>query len=437
LITQNKQIIEIKKKEMGKLKPIGSEKLQGADKIKRMIEIARYKENIPQSINEQDRVDYGITLSDGNKYLIVKEKVGYVIKKNINESTNEFDYIEPMKNRRHYSSYSEAFKRLNLIAKEINTLTGNKNNISLFTESESSEKKYVLKMKEQAPAPEDAPQPQPAATEPQPEQTVPAPEPETTPMDSEEMPDMSDEMMPDQDMESQPDEESVTFKSIQKLTGKLGQKIRQFLSNEENQMTSKDIKYVINSVLSAFDLNSLEDDDKEEIVAKFEAEPESGYDVEGKMSVEPPSEPEMDTEEMPEPTGEEMPTPETTEGYGFRKKMFDELTDEESLKMEEMIEGIFNESKVDNVLRKYFKIDEKEKKIIENKKKNLIEQKIRRKKISDKIKNLSESISQEISAKRFLIENKGANLIGKSQLNNIVFELDGKRIRVNKNGNII
>ena len=37
---------------MADLKPIGSEKLQGQDKINRILEIARYKENTPSSLNE-------------------------------------------------------------------------------------------------------------------------------------------------------------------------------------------------------------------------------------------------------------------------------------------------------------------------------------------------------------------------------------------------
>ncbi len=53
---------------MGKLRPIGSEKLQGMDKINRMIEIARYKENIPTPINEDKSVEFSKTLADGNQY---------------------------------------------------------------------------------------------------------------------------------------------------------------------------------------------------------------------------------------------------------------------------------------------------------------------------------------------------------------------------------
>jgi hypothetical protein len=95
---------------MGKLKPIGSEKLQGIDAINRMIEISTYNLNIPKSINETHSFDYKKTLANNETYFIVKEKVGYVIKKGLNESTSE--YIDPMRNRKFYPSYSQALKRL-------------------------------------------------------------------------------------------------------------------------------------------------------------------------------------------------------------------------------------------------------------------------------------------------------------------------------------
>jgi hypothetical protein len=71
---------------MADLKPIGSERLQGQEKLNRILEIARYKENIPSNINETSRVEFERVLSDGNHYEIVKEKSGYVIKKKVNES---------------------------------------------------------------------------------------------------------------------------------------------------------------------------------------------------------------------------------------------------------------------------------------------------------------------------------------------------------------
>ena len=105
---------------MSGLKPIGSEKLQGMDKLQRIMEIARFNENIPQRVNETARSEYNITLADGNTYEIVRERQGYIIKSYISESIT--DYIEPMRERKYFSSYSQALKRLNLMAKELNTL---------------------------------------------------------------------------------------------------------------------------------------------------------------------------------------------------------------------------------------------------------------------------------------------------------------------------
>ena len=133
---------------MADLKPIGSEKLQGQDKIKRIMEIARFNETIPTNINETSRSEYSINLVDGNQYQIVKEKMGYIIKKNINES--DVDYIEPMKNRKYYSSYSQALKRLNLLTKEVNRINEHEEGTSLFGE----QKKFTLKLPKPAPAPE-------------------------------------------------------------------------------------------------------------------------------------------------------------------------------------------------------------------------------------------------------------------------------------------
>ena len=76
---------------MAGIKPIGSEKLEGMDKLRRIMEIARFNENIPQSINETKSTEYKISLADGNTYEIAKERQGYIIKKTISES--ETDYI--------------------------------------------------------------------------------------------------------------------------------------------------------------------------------------------------------------------------------------------------------------------------------------------------------------------------------------------------------
>ena len=412
---------------MGNLKPIGSEKLQGMDKINRILEIARYKENKPNPINEDKSIEYRKTLSDNNKYQIVKEKNGYVITKAINES--EYEYIEPMKNRKYYSSYSQAMKRLNLIAKEVNTNTGYDRNISLFYESDDKETKYYLKVNanEQAPAPSPAPAPAPA---PSPE-PMPEPAPEEMPTDELPEPEMDDTTPEDETNK----EEVVTFKTIQKLTGKLAQKIRTLASDEENPMSSKDIKYVINSILSALDLDSLEPEDKEQIMSKFEGEEEMG---DTGSDEEIPAPEEVSAEAPPAPEGEMaegFDDDGDDDGYRMRgarkrRKLHPELSDEESDAMSEMIEGLFSESKVDDILKSYFKYDKKEKEIIK-------EQKEYNKEIKNNIKNISENVVQEVASLKFVEKNPKAKLLGKTLNKTIVFEQNNKRYSITPKGQVL
>jgi len=387
---------------MGKLKPIGSEKLQGMDKINRMIEISRYKEYIPKPINEDTSVEYSKVLSDGYTYRIDKEKNGYVIKKGISESSS--DYIEPMKSRKYYNSYSQALKRLNLIVKEINESTGNDKNLSLFNEEDESGMKYYLKtaMEEQAPADSG----------------------EEGPADSGEEGGMGDE-------------EPATFKTIQKLTGKLAQKIRTLSQDEENPMSSKDIKYVINSVLSAFDLNNLEEEDRDEIMMKFEGE-EEGMGSEGEMGGE---EIEPESPEAPQPeTGGEMAemfdevldygdfeTPKRTKPKQLKNRG---MSDYEAAKVEEMIEGLFTESKVDKILTKYFNIENTEKVLTEQKRKS-------REELVWKLGVISENVEQEVISRKLIKKYKEAKLVGKDNNKNLVFEINDTKVRVSPKGRIL
>ena len=422
---------------MGRLKPIGSEKLEGMEKIARIMEIARYKENIPTPVNEHSSNEYSIKLADGYLYEICKEKNGYVIKKGLNESS--LDYIEPMKNRRHFSSYSGAFKRLNVIAKEVNTLTETEEGVSLFTE----QKKYILKtpksMEEQAepaaPAPAPAPEEQPV-----PEPEMPAEEPAPVP---EEQPEMPEEP-------TQEDEEEVTMKTIQKLTGKLAQKIRTYDANDEEQMSAQDVKYVLNSILSALDLDKLEEEDKEEIIDKVEGDGQE--DGEEMMTTEPEA---PSTEDIPEPEegSEEVPPQEMSEydyiddedfegdefDFNFdlpkepykRRLRGDEHSDDHDKYFSDMIEGIFSESKVEKILKGYYQLSESEKK------QKTINETARTRTTSSKIQNIAESKRQEESARKFVKNNPNATLIGKSSKNNLLFECNGKTVKVTTNGQIL
>jgi hypothetical protein len=431
---------------MGNLKPIGSEKLTGDQKLKRIMEIARFNEVIPNRINETAKSQYSIGLADGNKYEIVKERQGYIIKKTISES--ETDYIEPMKNRKYYSSYSQAFKRLNLVAGELNRLNENEEGVSLYGE----QKKFTLKTpkpKMDMPVPAEVPSAPPA---------VPSPELPPSPMDDMGMGDdmgieddmemddmeMGDDMEMD-DTESDDSNETVTFKSIQKLTGKLTQKIRTLESQEG--MTSEDIKYVINMVLSSFDLTELTEEDREDILSKFEEDSEDlgGDDMDGEDLTDDSEVEDIQADMDVAVEGE------FEEGYEYDDvddvNPDDFYNDEDSYKYSKfkkkdsdfgngaIFDSIFGESKVDKVLSKYFEVSKKE--IVENKQKNLVKKTTSITEVRRQMKSvvkLTETIEQELASQKFLEENVGAKIIGKTNKNNLVFENKGKEIKITPEG---
>ena len=405
---------------MADLKPIGSEKLQGAEKIARIMEIARYGEAPKQEINVNETTDYTRVLADGNVYGIVKERNGYIVKKGIDEST--LDYIDPMRNRKYHSSYSQALKKLNLSAGELNRVNENEQGTELFGE----QKKFVLKTPTSS-----APAPAPVAPAPAPEMPAPSPEmPAPSPMGDEEMPEPpSDDMMPD-DMEmdepmggegeGEGDEGPVTLKQVQKLTGKLGQKLRAYASEQE--MTSEDVKYVLNSILSAVDLNLLDETDKEDILSRFEeegGEEGSGYDEIGMEPTDP------DTSDL-DMGGEVTAEPEVGESDGYKSKI------------NAIMDGMFTESKVDKILSKYFVETPEEKKINESKKvQTYIKKKINKVNVMEEVKNLSETIEQELTSEFILRENENAKFVGKTNLKNLIFENEGKQIKVSPKGEIL
>jgi hypothetical protein len=411
---------------MSKLKPIGSEKLTGQDKISRMMEIARFKEVAPKTINENATSEYSISLADGNKYEIVRERQGYIIKKTISES--ETDYIEPMKNRKYYSSYSQAFKRLNLVAGELNRLNENDEGVSLYGE----QKKFTLKTPK-APAPE-----MPAAELPMAPPAVPSPELPPSPMGGEEMPmdDMGGEEMPmddmggeevdvDVDAEMGGNEDKVTFKTIQKLTGKLTQKIR-VLDSEEG-MTSEDIKYVINMVLSSLDLTSLTEEDLEDIMDKFEEDETEDYGQEDDMGGEDFTD---DTEV--EDIQADMDVP--VEGYELGEE-YDEEYEEEDYGNGAIFDSIFAESQVDKVISKYFEVSKQE--IREQKEKQVqktLQKKSVVKNIMESVTKMTETIEQELAAEKFVNENINSKFVGITNKKNLVFENKGKQFKITPNG---
>jgi hypothetical protein len=414
---------------MADLKPIGSEKLQGQDKLRRIMEIARFNETIPSTINETSKSEYSRTLADGGNYEIIKERQGYIIKKTISES--ETDYIEPMKNRKYYSSYSQALKRLNLVAGELNRLNENEEGTSLFGE----QKKFTLKTPKPAPAP--APAPMEAAVPPVAPPPVPSPELPASPIGDEGMGmdslDIDAEMGPegedidinaDMDMESpEGEDEKVTFKTIQKLTGKLTQKIRT-LENEEG-MTSENIKYVINMVISSLSLGSLSEEDKDDIIDKLE---EDENDFIGD---------DMGGDDM---GGEDLTDDSEVEDIQANMDVAveSEMDEEDDFGNGAILDHIFGESKVDRVISKYFEISKKE--IMESREKvankKLAKISEVRKQMKEIVK-LTETIEQELASQNFLTKNSSAKIVGKTNKKNLVFENRGKQVKITPEGQIL
>jgi hypothetical protein len=432
---------------MSKLKPIGSEKLQGSAKVNRILEIAMYKEVDRQNINETSSKEYDINLPDGNKYFIIKEKVGYIIKRGLTEST--LDYIEPMKNRTYYRSYSQALKKLNLITKELNELYNNPNGISLFGE----QKKYTLKTPKPAQPDNEMGDMPPPPPEPP---AVPNPELPPSPLEGGEgqMPDMEGQMpdmeepgmegmddmggeMPDMGMEDEPMEpkqgkgdEEVTFKTIQKLTGRLTQKIRT-LENEEG-LTSEEIKYVINMVISSLNIDILDEEDIDDIISKFEGGEEEG-DMEGMpdMGDEMP-----DMEGMPD-MGDEMPDMEGMPDMDAMPQdgaMPDMGAMPQGGSEEYAPKKRYAESKVDRIISNYFELSPQEKVLSEQKKRKL------EKSLNENLKSikiLSETEKQYSVANDFLNKFKRFNVMGKTNLGNIMLKLNENTVKITKRGEII
>jgi hypothetical protein len=246
---------------MAELKPLGSEKLNGDDKLKRILELTYYK-NANNKTQSKSTELVSEAKNGGGVYGIVREKDGYYVKRGLNESS--LDYIGGMfmKNKNKFSSYAEALKRLELVKGQ---------------EELQEATKYVLK--------QNKPQEESPAVEPS--LDVPAPEPDMSADTEAPTPDMGgDTEAPTPDMGDEEDmggEETMGsdakpsdyMAEVQKFAGKLGQELR----DQKEKMESDDIKYVLNMIISAVDLDKLEEEDIEDIAKKFERDEDFGDEM--------------------------------------------------------------------------------------------------------------------------------------------------------------
>jgi hypothetical protein len=239
------------------------------------------------------------------------------------------------------------------------------------------------------------------------------------------MPPMGDEEDIDSDEEVGP----MSLKMIQKLTGKLSQKIRSL--DKDKGMDSQDIKYVINSIISAIDMKNLDDDDREEIVDKIEGfDDEYGTEGEGELDL----------------SGEDMGDIGDMGDMGdMGPEIEPEIGDQGGVDIEEPKEGyqnvmdsIFSESKIDRLLSNYFNIKTEEKPIIEHKNKmDYLGKKIQKIEQKKDLVNFSVTTAQEQKALSLFEGYANTKFIGKTNKQNLVLIVNGKEVKVTPNGRTI
>jgi hypothetical protein len=432
------------------------------DKINRIIQLSNYKQpnnnNVERNaIDESSTAEYTIKLTDGFYYGIVKETKGYILKTSVD--SKDWSYMKGITERKYYNSYSQALKRLNIIVSENSRNNGYDYEIPLIGEQAGVKKKFVLKRPKvggdaatatpegediSTPPPADTPlldtaaAPPPAAPPADTAATPPADTPlldtasapadtaTTPPADMGAPTDMGMGAPTDMGMGAptgeppmegeegmgmeSPDMEDAEgavgpmgLKTIQKLTGRLSQKLRSF--DKDKGMDSQDIKYVLNSIISAIDIAKLDEDDKEDILDKFYQMDEYGAEEGGEMDFSGEEDMGMSDMGMETPPQPEPPV---------------------------------TESKVSKVLSRYFEITEDEKPLLEEKrKKDYIQKKLIESKVKKEIEILSESTQQMVVAKKIFSENSNIKFVGKTNKENLLFVSNGKKIRVTPRGRII
>jgi hypothetical protein len=285
------------------------------------------------------------------------------------------------------------------------------------------------------------------------------------------MPDMGNDMEGEEeeeldiDVEKKPKEKKVSdLKRIQILVGKLSQKLRSY--EEEKELSAQNVKYVINSILSAIDVDTLDEDDIEEIISKLEGGNEDD-DESDDTSFEDEDVEEFNSEmedEVSPPLAPDDEDPEMTETYDSYGEAFsdfipaaygnvalrgmsgeqtesdmgegDEYHKERRRghyypEVDSFQHGTFGESSVDKVLSKYFILTEeekvkKERRTNENYKQN-----------KQNIIKLSESTEQLDSALNFVRENPRVKLMGSSNKGNLIFKEGINEVKITREGNII
>jgi iron-sulfur cluster repair protein YtfE (RIC family) len=103
-----------------------------------------------------------------------------------------------------------------------------------------------------------------------------------------------------------------------------------------------------------------------------------------------------------------------------------------------IFDSIFGESKVDKVISKYFEVTKKE---IKESAERQADKKLRIKSKVNNVMNsvvkMTETIEQELAAKKFLEENYNYTFIGKTNKKNLVFENKGQQKKISPEGLVL
>ena len=324
-----------------KIKPTG---LKGGDKIQRIQSLMGKLSPLNESTTNSslEHVKYG---PDGIAYAIVRENHTYFIKTSDkiggNLISEDFEYVGGLQNKMSEShrSYEDALRHLNMKFKDLNESYNIRENINLFKSDflfETSNKKmnneqedttYKLKVDSGEETEEpmdmgaDVPTEAPMSNDTNMSADMP---PMDMPTDTE-MP--ADTETPEETEVSDEGEDTGDLeKDIQRLTGKIGQKMRE-LEEPDPELE----KYVINSIMSALDIDSMDEDFKEDLISKLEG------DEEGKSEEEPTEEPADETPEGEEELGDEgVPTEE--EPTKTESRIISKKTLVENLKNKKLLE---------------------------------------------------------------------------------------------------
>jgi hypothetical protein len=171
-----------------------------------------------------------------------------------------------------------------------------------------------------------------------------------------------------------------------------------------------------------YKISQLSEEDKEDIMSKFEEDETEDFGQEDDMGGE-----DMTDDSEVEDIQADMDVP--VEGYEM---------EEENYGNGAIFDSIFGESKVDKVISKYFEVSKKE--IREGKEKQI--QETAKKKavvnqIMESVVKMTETIEQELAAKKFIKENLNSKFVGITNKKNLVFETKTGQVRITPNGDLI